>query len=67
MSNVLNVVLYDYDIYTAHRLSARDNKIPEIVVKLNNRDKKSNIIKSSKQKRLHGKDLNLILPVPTWN
>lgn len=66
MSNALNVILHDYDICTAHRLPARDNEIPAIVIRLNNRDKKSNMIKSSKQKRLHGKDLNLVPPVPIY-
>lgn len=60
VSNALNVVLHDYYIYKAHCLPARNNKIPARVVKFNNRYKKSNMIKSSKRKRLSEEDLNLV-------
>lgn len=66
MANVLNVTLHDYDICTAHRLQARGNNIPTIVVRLNNRNKKSEMIVSSKRNKLHGKDLNLNPAVPIY-
>ena len=66
VAKALNIVLHDSDICTAHRLPSRKDRIPAIVVRLNNRDKKSNMIKSSRQKRLNGKDLNFVPAVPIY-
>lgn len=66
VADKLDVTLYEYDISTAHRLPARGDNIPPIVVRLNNRDKKSKLISSSRRIKLHGKDLNLNPAVPIF-
>lgn len=62
----LEVNLNEYEINTAHRLYANKDKIPAIIVRLNNRNKKQQLIKNSKRIRLHGKNLNMEPAVPIY-
>ncbi|XP_065204066.1 uncharacterized protein LOC135834156 [Planococcus citri] len=62
----LNVTLYEYDISTAHRLPCKPDKTPAIIARLNNRDKKSEMITNSRILRINCKDLNLASPAPIF-
>lgn len=62
----LQVNLEDHDINTAHRLRAQPGKIPAIIARLNNRNKKSELVKNSKRLRLHGSKLNLDPALPIY-
>ena len=66
VSNALKVPLFDYDISAVHRLPSRDDKIPAVIVRLNSRSKKSQLVENSKKMRLHGKSLNLNPAVPIY-
>lgn len=52
IAGVLQIKISDYDIAAAHRLPAKGGKIPAIIVKLNNNDTKTALVKNSKAKKL---------------
>lgn len=56
LAEKLNVNVYEQDICTVHRLSNR-GEAPAIVVKMNNRDKKNQIVKEGRRKQLKCRDI----------
>ena len=62
----LEVNLSGYEINTAHCLRTNQDKIAPIIVRLNNRNKKQELIRNSKQMRLHGKNLNMNPAMPIY-
>ncbi|XP_065203980.1 uncharacterized protein LOC135834071 [Planococcus citri] len=62
----LNVTLHECDISTAHRLPSKPDRIPAIIVRLNNRDKKSELVINSRKLRINSKDINLMPAAPIF-
>lgn len=62
----LKVEIFDYDINATHRLPSRENAIPPIIVRLNNREKKSALVANSKKLRLRGDDSSQNSSVPIF-
>ena len=52
LANELDVEVFDRDISAIHRLPAKEGRIPGIVVRLNNLDIKSQLIRSSRREKL---------------
>ena len=52
IADKLGIDLLDGDIQAAHRLPAEEGEIPKIIAKFNNRDKKVEIIRASKSRKL---------------
>lgn len=63
--NSLDMKMNDGDFGTIHRLRATEGKIPSIIARLTNSDKKNEIIKKAKRYKLHGKKFgfNPALPI----
>jgi hypothetical protein len=52
----LNVKLYEYDICAAHRLSNK-GEAPAVIIKMNNREKKTQMIRESKKREIKTRDV----------
>jgi len=52
LASKLNIELCDQEIETAHRLPAKADRVPAIIARLNNRDKKVDLIKEAKKQEL---------------
>lgn len=56
LAEKLNVKVYEYDICTTHRLSNKGDA-PAVIVKMNNRDKKNQIIKEGRKNQPKCRDI----------
>lgn len=60
-----DIDLHDYDIMAAHRLRTKTN-IPDIIVKVNNRDLIGQFIQKSKRKQITSENINLDVALPIY-
>ncbi len=65
LAKIWNVEIQNYDIVAAHRLYSR-TKIPDIIIKFNNREKVVEMIKKSKSNKINSDKLQLEPATPIF-